>query len=377
MTVTTDFARREFLQLAKEFKPDKPPRGGYNFAGWYVSEKLDGGRCFWDGGITRGMKTEDVPWSGIIDPKTGGFKKKIKPFATGLWSRYGNPICAPDWFVNGLPCMPLDGELFIGRGQFQSTMSVIRKDNPIDSEWREIRFAVYSSPPFESVFGNGEIKNSNFHRVIDWSIINKWLPNRVANMPGGEDFMRASKGDTFDAELRLLDEALSTPTDFAYLHPQIRLPDTHAEAVFEVEKRLDLTLNVGGEGLIIRSPEALWHPKRMTHILKVKPALDAEAMITGFTSGRVGKQGLLQGKIGALITCFDGKRLEIAGLTHKEREFMSQTQTDFAYEHPGVDMPADFKGRHFSVGDTITFKYRELSDDGIPKDARYFRPAAE
>jgi DNA ligase-1 len=365
--------RREFLQLAKTYNPKKPPRKGYNLAGWFVSEKLDGGRCFWDGGVTRGMFTTDVPWANIYDPKTGEVKKKIKPVSTGLWSRYGNPIMAPDWFLNGLPCLPLDGELFAGRGQFQTTMSIIRKDNPIDEEWRNVQFAVYSSPPFEAVFGDGEIKNNNFHRTLQWAEIVEWLKARVVNLPFAGDFTTALSGSTFDQELLLLSEALETPTDFAYLHPQTRLPDNNNEAADEIEHQLDKVLDLGGEGLILRSPEAIWYPKRMDHILKYKPFSDDEAVITGFTSGRVGKEGLLHGKIGALITVYNGKRLEISGLTHDEREFSTPAQVVHATENPGQDMPTDFSGKHFKAGDTVTFKYRELSDDGIPKEARYFR----
>jgi hypothetical protein len=92
-------ARRELLQLADRYDPRK-----HYVAGWFVSEKLDGTRCFWDGGISRGLPTEQVPWASIIDPKTGQKKTKIKPVATGLWSRYGNPIMAPDWWLNQLPC---------------------------------------------------------------------------------------------------------------------------------------------------------------------------------------------------------------------------------------------------------------------------------
>ena len=58
--------RREFLQLADRYDPRK-----HDVAGWFVSEKLDGTRCFWDGGLTRGLPTEQVPWASIIDPKTG------------------------------------------------------------------------------------------------------------------------------------------------------------------------------------------------------------------------------------------------------------------------------------------------------------------
>lgn len=364
--------RREFLQLAKTYDPNKPPRAGYDLAGWFVSEKLDGQRCFWDGGITRGMKTVDVPWASITDPKTGGMKKKIRPIATGLWSRYGNPIMAPDWFLNGLPCMPLDGEIFAGRGQFQTTMSIVRKDNPIDSQWKDVQFAVYGSPPFEAVFGDGEIKNANFHRDLSWDTIGKWIANKSADLDG---FTRVIRGASFQDELHVINMALESQTDFAYLHRQVKLPQDHGQATTEVERELEKVLDLGGEGIIIRSSEAIWYPKRMAHILKYKPYDDDEATITGFTSGRIGKEGTLQGMIGALITTYDGKRLELSGLNFREREFATQEMIDFAYLNPGVDMPAHFHGHHFNVGDTVTFRYRELSDGGIPKDARYSRQA--
>ena len=47
-----------------------------------------------------------MPWASIIDPKTGKKKAKIKPVATGLWCRYGNPIIAPDAFLNLLALLP-------------------------------------------------------------------------------------------------------------------------------------------------------------------------------------------------------------------------------------------------------------------------------
>ncbi len=369
----TKLKRREFLQLAKTYDPTKPPRNGYALGGWYVSEKLDGQRCFWDGGITRGLKTTDVPWASVINPKTGAIKTKIRPLATGLWSRYGNPIMAPDWFLNGLPCVPLDGELFAGRGQFQTTMSAVRKDNPIDSEWEDIQFAVYSSPSFESIFGSGEIKNANFHCEIQWGTMQQWLAARIEALPTRGDFIRAGSTATFRNELNLIDRAMGAVTDFAYLHKQILLPEDNDRAVEEVERQLDKVLDRGGEGLIIRSADAIWYPKRMAHILKYKPYSDAEATITGFTSGREGKQGLLLGKIGALITDFRGKRLEVSGLTHEEREFSTDFETSGATNHPGVDMPMSFQGKHFKVGDVITIRYRELSDDLIPKDARFCR----
>jgi hypothetical protein len=84
--------RREFLQLADHYDASKS-----KVAGWFISEKLDGTRCFWDGGVSRGVPTEEVPWASVIDPKTGKKKAKIKPVATGCgaatairsWPRIG------------------------------------------------------------------------------------------------------------------------------------------------------------------------------------------------------------------------------------------------------------------------------------------------
>ena len=116
-------AKREFLQLADHYDPRK-----HDVAGWFVSEKLDGTRCFWDGGLTRGLPTEQVPWASIIDPKTGEKKAKIKPLSTGLWSRYGNPIMAPDWWLNRLALLS-PGRRAVGRAGQVPTL-------PLDLRWR-------------------------------------------------------------------------------------------------------------------------------------------------------------------------------------------------------------------------------------------------
>jgi DNA ligase-1 len=68
-----------------------------------MSEKLDGVRCFWTG--------------------------------TAMYSRNGNRFYPPKFFVQNWPKSQLDGELFIGRGQFSKTISAVKKNNPIDSEW--------------------------------------------------------------------------------------------------------------------------------------------------------------------------------------------------------------------------------------------------
>ncbi|RLB67979.1 MAG: hypothetical protein DRH04_07295 [Deltaproteobacteria bacterium] len=359
--------RREFLQLAKKFNPKK-----HSPEGMFASEKLDGTRVFWDGGITRGVPTEQVPWANIIDPKTGGRKKKIKPLATGLWSRYGNPIIAPDWWLNRLPQMFLDGELFAGRGKFQTLRSIVAKDVADSEAWREVQFAVFSTPAVSSVFTPGEIKNTNFHLTVDPVAIKTFMMNRT-NAGVTEEFIHTPGGLTFDQEIKLL-EAMLPHDDLIYLHQQYRLPNHPKAAKQELEIFMDHVLQEGGEGIILRDPKSLWTPKRVASILKLKPFLDDAGVVTGFVSGRQTDKGSkLRGLIGAVVLNYNGKRLELSGFTDEERKFSTEEEAKFAWENPGEQMPSNFQGKHFKVGDTVEFRYRELSDDGIPKEARYAR----
>ncbi len=85
-----------------------------------MSEKLDGVRAYWDG----------------------------KQFL----SRRNNIFYAPDWFTDGLPNHPLDGELWIGRKQFHRTSGIVRRQDKPEI-WKEITYLVFDAPdakgPFE------------------------------------------------------------------------------------------------------------------------------------------------------------------------------------------------------------------------------------
>lgn len=357
-------ARREFLQLAKAYRPGKD-----RIAGWYLSEKLDGTRCFWDGGLSRGLPTDQIPWASVTDPKTGKPKAKVKPFATGLWSRYGNPIIAPDDFLDLLPPFPLDGELWAGRGNFQLCRSICGGDSP-DPRFDQIEYAVYGTPPLPRVFGSGEINNTNMVVDLDYEAIDRWIEARIKK--SGLHLLLMDSDSLFDHELLALRDLLGDGR--VYLLPQIKLPESEEDARHAIDTQLDKIIERGGEGVILRDPLAPWTPKRVASLLKFKPFHDDEAVVVGFTSGRETDKGSKhRGKIGALILDYGGKRLELAGLTDEEREFVTHNDRSYAHEHPGEDMPSDTTSVHFKVGQKVTFKYRELSDDGIPKEARYWR----
>jgi len=84
--------------------------------GWYMSEKLDGMRCFWDG--------------------------------RQLLTSSGNVNAAPGFFTKDFPKSALDGELWTGRSTFaqQRCASIVRRKQPVDSEWKQVRFMVFDCP---------------------------------------------------------------------------------------------------------------------------------------------------------------------------------------------------------------------------------------
>jgi len=90
-----------------------------DLTGWWMSEKLDGVRAYWDG----------------------------RQFI----SRLGNRFFAPAWFTAGMPDFPLDGELWGGRKQFQRTVGVVKRQDE-SAAWRAISYVVFDAPSHGGLF---------------------------------------------------------------------------------------------------------------------------------------------------------------------------------------------------------------------------------
>lgn len=102
------------LMLAGVYRP------GLRLDAYWVSEKYDGLRGYWDG--------------------------------QRLLTRGGEVIQAPAWFTAGWPAQPMDGELWAGRGRFEQTLSTVRQQTPDDEAWRAIRFMVFDLPAHPGTF---------------------------------------------------------------------------------------------------------------------------------------------------------------------------------------------------------------------------------
>ncbi len=204
---------------------------------YLVSEKYDGVRAVWDGNT--------------------------------FHSRTGRVITAPTWFTKDLPKTPLDGELWLGHGKFDALSGAVRKDVPIDEEWRGITYMVFELP---NALGSFEERAKRIVEIV-----------KQANIP----HLKAVK--------------------------QYRINDETA-----LNKQLKQMVAQGGEGLMLHRADAEYITGRSDVLLKVKLLLDAEATVIAHKPGR----GKYIGKLGALeVETPEGIRFKLGtGFTDAQRE---------------------------------------------------------
>lgn len=96
---------------------------------WWISEKLDGVRAYWDA------------------------SKRV------FLSRLGNVYPAPDWFTANFPSdVDLDGELFGGRGCFQFTVGIAKTDG--SKHWDQLVYKVFDAPSLSKLTFEARMKRA-------------------------------------------------------------------------------------------------------------------------------------------------------------------------------------------------------------------------
>ena len=236
-----------------------------DLSGWWMSEKLDGVRAYWDG--------------------------------KQLLSRQGNLLHAPDWFLEKLPDVPLDGELWLARKSFQKTVSIVRRQDKSD-HWKQISFLVFDAPALAEPF-----------------------------------------------ERRL---AFLTDTFRKQQHPHAKLhPHELCRDIDHLKQELARVEGLGGEGLMLRQPGSKYEIGRSFTLLKIKTFHDAEARVVEHIAGA----GRHEGRLGAVgVELPDGTHFSVGtGFSDAQRE----------------NPPP--------IGSTITFRYQELSDRGVPRFPSFVR----
>ena len=203
---------------------------------WWMSEKLDGVRAYWDG--------------------------------RQFLSRQGNLYHAPEWFIAGLPSVPLDGELWLDRKKFQRTVSIVRRQDKSEL-WSEVRFVVFDAP---AVAGGFEERLAAVKETL---------------APGGAKFARE------------------------HAHQRCKSLEALRTELARIE-------SLGGEGLMLRQPGSKYVAGRSSTLLKVKNFHDAEAVVVRHQAG----SGRHKGRLGALLVRLaNGTEFAIGtGFSDRERE---------------------------------------------------------
>lgn len=220
-------ASKPQIQLANIYRDD------IVITDYLVSEKLDGIRGYWTG--------------------------------EKLISRQGNEINAPKWFIKDFPSEVLDGELWIARGQFETTSSIVRQEIPDDKDWQKIKFMIFDMPQNPDIFSK-----------------------------------------RFEVMKKLKNEYLKVIDQFKV--------ESH-EALINL---LERTVKNGGEGLVLHRANSFYKAERNDDLLKLKTFEDAEARVISYVEG-VGKYREM---LGALLVENDDKiRFKIgSGFSDEQRK---------------------------------------------------------
>ncbi len=227
-------------------------REGVDVADYWVSEKLDGVRALWDG--------------------------------RNLHSRRGNRFAVPPWFTREFPDVPLDGELWMGRGTFAVLSGAVRRKVPDAESWRGIRYMVFDLPAHSGTFDD-----------------------RLARL-------RNLFSDVESAQLGLVE--------------QFRVAD-HAELM----DRLAAVTAQGGEGLMLRRANSLHRAGRTADLLKVKLHRDAQAIVLAHLPGA----GKYEGMLGALLVeTPEGRRFKLGtGFSDAQRRHPPLPGATVTYRYRG------------------------------------------
>lgn len=351
--------KRTLVPLANVYNPSK-----HRLETRLMSIKLDGMRALWDGGLTRGLPVEQVPFANTDKDH----RLLAKPIATGLWSRYGKVIHAPDSFLDNLPIgQMLDGELYTDRNQLHIVVGTAKSFQPDEVKWANINYHVFDAPTYGQFAKEGTIYETHYKKeftpgIKQWVLDRIWKLDLKPLVPNGCTFQEVyatlrKHQDSWSDRLRLVGH----------------FPTKDWQQFYEEE------LTKGGEGIMFRDMYSGWIPNRHDGLLKCKPDHDSEAIVVGWKSGRLTDLGSkLLGMMGALkVEWLDGPvsgvEFWVSGFTEGERTISHPDIVQWAIDNPDTER-ADGTGLlYFNLGDSIQFKYGELTADGIPRRAAYKR----
>jgi len=222
---------------------------------YWLSEKLDGMRGYWNG--------------------------------TELLSRQGNKIYTPKWFTQYWPVTAMDGELWMARGQFQATMSCVRKKYIDEQCWKSVRFMIFDLPNHAGTFTQ---------RISAMRHITRKTPSKTLAM----------------------------------------IPQFTVQNLTQLTQQLnDIVIN-HGEGMMLHLGSAHYHRGKTSNILKLKKHQDGEATVIAHLAGK----GKYTNMLGALkVKTAQGLVFKIgSGFSDQERANPPAIGSIITYQYNGTTL---------------------------------------
>ena len=274
----------------------------------------------------KGKKYAPEDW--LMSEKKDGLRARYNPDTKGFVSRNNKPYNAPTWFIDFMPKIHLDGELFCGRGNFEK-MGGARRKVPLNSDWFNYKYHVYDAPEIKAEFYDRYIALEELVKEAEecWNTYKKTL---------GEEFENVTC-------------------------PLVLTNHYEVESIEQMNEYYQKVLDLGGEGIMLKNPWSDYENKRSNHLLKVKPDFDREAIIVDYKDGT----GKYEGKLGAFIC----KQL----INHDSYMTIdNETDHEFATSGMNDEVRDNYKSTH-PIGTIITFKCSGYTKSGKPRFARYLR----
>ena len=216
-----------------------------------------------------------------------------------LLSRQGKKLNAPQSFTKNFPKFALDGELYAKELKFEEIQASVMDKLPDEKAWGRLKFHIFDVP---------EASGGLLDRL---EVLAKFLKNE--------------------------------PNDNLIIIKQIKMRDNAQFLKFTKD-----IIAKGGEGAVVREPNAAYDRGRSQNVLKYKKFNDAECVVVAHKVG----QGKFSGLLGSVVceNLSNKKRFKIgSGFSDKER----------------ANPP--------KIGSVITYKYQNLTAKGLPRFPVFLR----
>ncbi len=228
-----------------------------------------------------------------------------------LLSRQGKKLNAPRSFTKNFPKFALDGELYAKELKFEEIQATVMDKLPDEKAWHRLKFHIFDVP---------EANGGLLDRL---EVLAKFLKNE--------------------------------PNENLIIIKQIKMRDNAQFLKFTEH----IIVN-GGEGAVVREPNAPYERKRSKNALKFKKFKDAECEVVSINKGS-GKYANLAGS----LTC-----RALGGKDDEEKASEPKAGTIFKI---GSGLSDEKRQNPPKIGSIITYKFQNLTANGKPRFPIFLR----